>query len=128
MHDPNNTHGVVYQMNKTKSGHFTNLRNDFDLSYGSAELDGIRNQDIVCLRPFPSNFSYENDIPDDIMKSHFCVRDIRFMTIISSTGMETCDGILGLSPKSYNRHSFLSELKSAGLIKHAIVSFSNNFF
>jgi len=38
------------------------------------------------------------------------------------------DGILGLSPKNYGRHSLLPELKASGLIDRTIVSFSNAFF
>jgi len=37
------------------------------------------------------------------------------------------DGILGLSPKNYGRHSLLPELKISGLIDRTIVSFSNAF-
>ena len=37
------------------------------------------------------------------------------------------DGILGLSPKNYGRHSLLPELKINGLIDKTIVSFSNGF-
>jgi hypothetical protein len=37
------------------------------------------------------------------------------------------DGILGLSPKNYGRHSLLPELKINGLIDRTIVSFSNSF-
>ena len=38
------------------------------------------------------------------------------------------DGILGLSPKNYGRHSLLPELKIGGLIDRTIVSFSNGFY
>lgn len=38
------------------------------------------------------------------------------------------DGILGLSPKNYGRHSLLPELKINGLIDRTIVSFSNSFY
>jgi hypothetical protein len=38
------------------------------------------------------------------------------------------DGILGLSPKNYGRHSLLPELKINGLIDKTIVSFSNAFY
>lgn len=38
------------------------------------------------------------------------------------------DGILGLSPKNYGRHSLLPELKINGLIDRTIVSFSNGYF
>jgi len=38
------------------------------------------------------------------------------------------DGILGLSPKNYGRHSLLPELKISGLIDKTVVSFSNSFY
>lgn len=38
------------------------------------------------------------------------------------------DGILGLSPNNYGRHSLLPELKISGLIERTIVSFSNAHF
>jgi len=41
--------------------------------------------------------------------------------------LNLADGILGLSPKNYGRHSLLPELKISGLIDKTIVSFSNSF-
>ena len=38
------------------------------------------------------------------------------------------DGILGLSPKNYGRHSLLPELKISGLIDKTVVSFSNAYY
>ena len=38
------------------------------------------------------------------------------------------DGILGLSPKNYGRHSLLPELKINGLIDKTVVSFSNAYY
>ena len=38
------------------------------------------------------------------------------------------DGILGLSPRNYGRHSLLVELKIAGVIDKTQVSFSNTFY
>ena len=127
LRDKNNKNGVVYHMNKTKTGHFTDFKKNFDLSYGSADLNGGRNHDIVCLKPFPKSVKEIEDITPDIMHDNFCVKDIRFMTITESKGMETCDGILGVAPKSYAKHSFLQELKTAGAIDQALISFSNNF-
>ena len=49
------------------------------------------------------------------------------MAITDSKGMDTCDGILGISPKNYDRHSYLQELRAAGIIDHGIISFSNAF-
>lgn len=47
---------------------------------------------------------------------------------MSGQGLEMADGILGLSPKNYGRHSLLPELKINGLIDRTIVSFSNSFY
>lgn len=116
LHDPKNKHGIVYYMNKSQSGHFTDLKKNFDLAYGSANLNGGRNQDYVCLRALPEQVKELGDITSDIMRKNFCVKDIRFMTITESKGMDTCDGIMGISPKSYAKHSFLQELKTAGII------------
>ena len=114
-------------MNKTKSGHFTDYKKNFDLSYGSADLNGGRNYDYVCLTPWGKDVKELEDITSTKMRDNFCVKNIRFMTITESKGMETCDGILGISPKSYAKHSFLQELKTAGVIDKGIISFSNNF-
>jgi len=46
----------------------------------------------------------------------------------SGKGLDMADGILGLSPKNYGRHSLLPELKISGLIDKTIVSFSNAFY
>jgi hypothetical protein len=47
---------------------------------------------------------------------------------MSGQGLEMADGILGLSPKNYGRHSLLPELKISGLIDRTMVSFSNSFY
>jgi hypothetical protein len=57
----------------------------------------------------------------------YCVKDLKFQSIINGQGLEMADGILGLSPKNYGEHSLLPELKIAGLIDRTIVSFSNAF-
>jgi hypothetical protein len=51
------------------------------------------------------------------LSKHYCVKDLRFHTIVSSYGLKNADGILGISPKKYGRHSLLIELKIAGLIE-----------
>ena len=61
----------------------------------------------MCLRPLPESVKSEKDLTSKILRSHYCVKDIRFMTIMRSKGMETCDGILGISPVNYARHSYL---------------------
>ena len=47
---------------------------------------------------------------------------------MTGQGLELADGILGLSPKNYGRHSMLPELKISGLIDRTLVSFSNSFY
>jgi hypothetical protein len=56
------------------------------------------------------------------------VKELKFQSIITGKGLEMADGILGLSPKNYGRHSLLPELKISGLIDKTIVSFSNSFY
>lgn len=80
----------------------------------------------MCLKPIPENITLDG-LTQEVLDTHYCVKDIRFMTITDSKGMETCDGILGISPRNYARHSYLQELKIAGIIDHAIISFSNAF-
>ena len=60
--DPKNKKGIVYYMNKTKSGHFIDFKKNFDLAYGSADLNGGRNYDYACLRAFPDKVKEENDV------------------------------------------------------------------
>lgn len=62
-----------------------------------------------------------------MLDQRYCVKDLRMMAILYDKGMETCDGILGISPKNYARHSYLQELRVAGLIDHGIITFSNAF-
>ena len=62
LRDPTNTHnGTVYYLNKTQTGSETDRANNFNLGYGSAELDGWRYNDYMCLRPLPNstNSSYD---------------------------------------------------------------------
>ena len=128
LRDPTDTHnGIVYYTNKTKSGEETNKAANFTLAYGSANLQGWRYQDYTCLRALPDDLQSLDDLTQEMLDVRYCVKDIRFMTITESKGMDTCDGILGISPKNYARHSFLQELKIAGLIDHGIISFSNAY-
>lgn len=46
---------------------------------------------------------------------------------MTSTGLEGCDGILGLSPKDYGTHSLIPSLKRGGMIDRQLISFSNAF-
>lgn len=48
--DPTNTHnGTVYYLNKSMSAEETD-KPSFNLAYGSADLDGYKYNDYVCLR------------------------------------------------------------------------------
>ena len=94
----------------------------FPLSYGSADLDGFRYKDTVCLSPMKTNSSDNKEL-----KNHFCVRNFKLQAVMESKGLDGIDGILGLSPRDYGKRSLLSELKRAGHIDRTIVSFSNAF-
>jgi hypothetical protein len=61
----------------------------------------------VCLKQLPLEVASLDDLTQQMLDDSFCVKDMRFMTIMESKGMDTCDGILGISPKNYARHSFL---------------------
>lgn len=126
MKDPKRQFGVAYFGNLTKTGTETDGNHNFNLGYGSADLTGWKYQDYTCLRPLPKDLKLE-DMTQEMLDKRFCVKDIRMMAIMTSKGMETCDGILGISPKNYARHSYLQELRVAGLIDHGIISFSNAF-
>ena len=126
--DPTNTHNrIVYYANKTGTGEATNKAANFTLAYGSANIEGWRYQDYVCLRALPDTLESVDDLTQEILDTHYCVKNLRFMTMTDSTGMEQTDGILGISPRAYGRHSFLQELKIARIIDHGIISFSNAF-
>ena len=45
------------------------------LAYGSAQLDGYKYQDFVCLKPL--NTTQEN-LTQDMLNSKYCIRDLRF--------------------------------------------------
>lgn len=89
-------------------------------------MEGFKFQDYVCLLPI--NETSVDKITQKAYNDHFCVKDLRFQSIINGKGLEMADGILGLSPKNYGRSSLLPELKIAGLIDRTIVSFSNSFY
>ena len=116
---------TVYYMNQTQTGSAVN-NIGFPLSYGSANLEGFKFQDFVCLLPL-SDVSAKESLAQKSYDEHFCVKDLRFQSIITGNGLEMADGILGLSPKNYGRHSLLPELEISGLIDRTIVSFSNAF-
>jgi hypothetical protein len=61
------------------------------------------------------------------LKKHFCVRHFRFQAVTESSGLDGCDGILGLSPRDLGKRSLLADLKREGLIDRTLISFSNSF-
>lgn len=69
-----------------------------------------------------------NKLTQDVLNKHYCIRDFRIQVTTESKGIKMADGILGLSPQYNGRHSFLAELKVAGLIDHTMVSFDNAFY
>ena len=79
----NNKNGVSYRAYKSKTYSATDKKPDFKLGYGSASLTGWRSQDYVCLRKLPANLT-ERDLSPKIMRENYCVKDIRFMTIMTS--------------------------------------------
>lgn len=64
---------------------------------------------------------------DQELKDHFCLRGFQFQAVVESTGLDGCDGILGLSPKDYGSRSLIPGLKRAGMIDRMVLSFSNAF-
>ena len=70
-------------------------------------LLGVKTQDRICLSQDESS----------------CVTDFSFFNVVYEAGF-FYDGILGLSPdESSNRPSFMSTLKSQGLIDEEVVTF-----
>ena len=66
---------VVYTANKSMSGRTaSNLA--FPLSYGSADLEGFKYRDTVCLNPL--EFKNVTDITPQLLKKHFCVEDFKY--------------------------------------------------
>lgn len=114
----------VYSANKSLTGHPEN-KIAFPLSYGSADLQGFKFLDTVCLAPLLFNDS--SKINEKELKSSFCVQNFKYQAVMEAKGLDGCDGILGLSPKDYGTHSILPMLKRAGLIDRLIISFSNAF-
>ena len=80
----------------------------------------------MCLTPINANSLAQ--VTKRYFDGHFCVKDLLFQSNVNSEGLDMADGILGLSPGNYGRHSLLPELKIAGLIDRTIVSFSNAHF
>jgi len=114
----------VYSANKSASGRTAN-NIAFPLSYGSADLQGFKFIDTVCLNPL--KYQSADGITDAVLKKNFCVKDFKYQAVMESKGLEGCDGILGLSPKDYGTHSILPMLKRTGLVDRLIISFSNAF-
>lgn len=114
----------VYNISESvTSRRFNNI--GFPLSYGSADLQGFKYKDTVCLNPV--NVDDLSQVNDVVLKKNFCMRHFRFQAVVESTGLDGCDGILGLSPRDFGKHSLLADLKREGLIDRTIVSFSNAF-
>lgn len=116
---------VVYYWNQSKTGYPAN-KVAHPLAYGSANLEGYKYQDTVCLKQI--NATAATHISQEYLNDHFCIKDFRFQTVTKSVGLTMADGILGISPKNYGKHSLLAELKIAGLIEKTQISFSNAFY
>jgi len=70
---------TVYYMNQTTTGQFVN-NIGFPLSYGSANLEGFKFEDWVCLTPI--NLANGAQITPKVTNDHFCVKNLRFQSII----------------------------------------------
>ena len=66
---------TVYFMNQTTTGSAVN-NIGFPLSYGSANLEGFKFQDYVCLMPISQ--SKGKSLTQKTYQDHFCVKDLRF--------------------------------------------------
>lgn len=115
---------AVYFANNSMRGDTVN-NIAFPLSYGSADLQGFKMIDTVCLNPL--DYQGLSQVSEKTLAQNFCVKDFKYQAVIQSKGLENCDGILGLSPKDYGTHSIIPMLKRAGLIERQLISFSNAF-
>jgi hypothetical protein len=70
---------TVYYMNQTTTGQSVN-NIGFPLSYGSANLEGFKFEDWVCLTPI--NLTNGAQITPKVTNDHFCVKNLRFQSII----------------------------------------------
>ena len=66
---------TVYYMNQTTTGQSVN-NIGFPLSYGSANLEGFKFEDWVCLTPI--NLTNGAQITPKVTNDHFCVKNLRF--------------------------------------------------
>ena len=67
-------------MNQTSTGSAVN-NIGFPLSYGSANLEGFKFQDYVCLLPI--NETKIDLITNKMYNDNFCVKNLRFQSIMS---------------------------------------------
>jgi hypothetical protein len=115
---------AVYTANKSTSGYTAN-NIAFPLSYGSADLQGFKFIDTVCLNPL--KYKSQDEVTPKVLKDNFCIRNFKYQAVVTAKGLDGCDGILGLSPKDYGTHSLIPMLKRNGLIDRLLISFSNAF-
>jgi len=110
---PEMTPDIVYSVNKSMTGGAVNNL-AFPLSYGSADLQGFKFSDTVCLNPL--QLTSTSEVTPKVMKENFCIENFKYQAVMEAKGLEGCDGILGLSPKDYGSHSILPALKRSGAI------------
>lgn len=102
---------VAYNKSLSITHQLTNKRNH-PLAYGSANLEGFKFHDTVCLKQINMTRDHPTVLSEQqYLNEHYCIRDLRFQTTTESKGLTMADGILGLSPRYQSRHSFLVELK-----------------
>ena len=86
---------VAYYPKNSITGYQTNKR-AHPLAYGSANLEGWKYQDTVCLKQLNTT---AKKINQDILNDNYCLRNFRFQVTTESKGLTMADGILGLSPR-----------------------------
>jgi len=69
------TPDVVYSANMSMTGR-TESNLAFPLSYGSADLEGFKFIDTVCLNPL--DYQSLDDINPDVLKANFCVQNFKY--------------------------------------------------
>ena len=69
----------VYSANKSVSGYNAN-NIAFPLSYGSADLQGFKFIDTVCLNPLL--YHSMDEVTDKVLRENFCARDFKYQAVM----------------------------------------------
>lgn len=65
----------MYYANTSMQGHTTESI-AFPLSYGSADLQGFKMADTVCLNPI--DYPSLGQVTDKALKQNFCIKDFKY--------------------------------------------------